>query len=82
MYYFSSFLQVLHDTIMLLTYLASFTGYGDDYFKVISNLHVQSLKFEGIFWQIWQKIFLKINSMEFVEFVYSESASFIIGPLI
>ena len=43
-----SYITQIH-TIMLLTYLASFTGYEDDYFKVISNLHVQSPKFEGIF---------------------------------
>ena len=51
MHYFSSFQQVLHEhtVYIVLTYFASFTGYKDDTFEVISNLHVQGSIFGGKF---------------------------------
>ena len=38
-----------HATYIVFTYFASFTGYQDDIFEVIFNLHVQVSKFGGTF---------------------------------
>ena len=57
----------------VFTYFASFTDYEDDIFEVISNLHVQRSKFGGKITKFsW--IFLKLNSREFMKFVYFMSA--------
>ena len=43
---------------IVFTYFASFTGYEDGNFEVISNLHIQGSKFGK-----------KLNSAEFMKFV-------------
>ena len=54
---------------LLFTYSVPFIGYEDDILEVISNLHVQGAKcgkkknFDG-------KSFKKLNSVEFMEFVF------------
>ena len=58
----------------MVTYFASFTGYEDDIFEVISNLHVQKSKFEGKIYKFGGKSQKKLNSAEFMEFVFSRSA--------
>ena len=78
--FFSSFLQVLHDITMLFTYFASFTGYEDDISKVVSSLHVQESKFGGKIYKFGGKSFKKLNSAEFMEFVFSKSDSWCSNP--
>ena len=51
----------------------SFTGYGYDIFEVIFNLHVQGSKFGGKFDNFSEKPFKKLNSTEFMEFVFTKS---------
>ena len=58
---------------IIFTYFASFTGYEDDIYEVISNLHVQGSKFGGKFEKFGGKSFLKMNSVEFMEFVFPKS---------
>ena len=58
---------------MVFTYFASFTGYEDDIFEVFSNLHVQGSKFGGKFDKFGRKSLKKLNSAEFMEFVFSKS---------
>ena len=60
---------------ILLTYIASFMGYEDNIFDFISYLHVQGAKFGGKKDKFGGKkdkfggkIFLKVNSVEFMEF--------------
>ena len=65
MHSFSSFLQVLYDTTMLFTSIYIFciiTGYEDDIFKVISNLHVQESKFGRKIYKFGGKSFKKLSS--------------------
>ena len=50
---------------------ASFTGYGDDIFEVISNFHVQGSKFGGKFDKFGGKSLKRLNSAEFMEFIFS-----------
>ena len=38
-----------HTVYIVFTYFGSFTGYEDDIFEVISNLHVHGSKFVGKF---------------------------------
>ena len=38
-----------HAIYIVFTYLVSFTGYEDDIFEGISNLHIQGYKFGGKF---------------------------------
>ena len=70
--------------MILLCYLqsnkifASFTGYEYDIFKVISSLHMQRSKFGGKVYKFGGKSFKKLNSMEFVEFLFSKSAALVI----
>ena len=54
---------------IVLTYFASFTGYEDDIFEVIFNLHIQGSKFGGKFYQFGGKSFKKLNSAEFMDFL-------------
>ena len=42
---------------IVLTYFASFTGYSDGIFEVISNLHVQGSKFGGKLYKFGGKSF-------------------------
>ena len=57
----------------LFTHFASFTGYEDDILEVSSNLHVQESKFGGKIYKFGGKYFKKLNSTEFMEFVFSKS---------
>ena len=50
-----------------------FTGYEDDILEVSSNLHVQESKFGGKMYKFGGKSFTKLNSAEFIEFVFSKS---------
>ena len=64
-----------HDIIYLVfKYFALFTDYEDDYFEVISNLHVQGSKVGGKINKFGGRSFKKLNSTEFMEFVFSRSA--------
>ena len=49
---------------MVFTYLASFTGYKDNIFKVISKLHVEISKFGGKIDNFGVKYFEELNSIE------------------
>ena len=62
-----------HAIYIVFTYFASFTGYEDDIFEVISNLHVQGSKFGRKFDKFGGKPFKKLNSAEFMELVFSKS---------
>ena len=56
---FSVFAPMLFKKVF--TYFASFTGYADDIFEVISYLHVQGSKFGGKFEKFGGKSFTKIE---------------------
>ena len=45
------------------------------FFKGISNCHIQGSKFGGKFYKFGGKSVKKLNSAEFMEFVFSKSAS-------
>ena len=64
---------MLHDITMVLTYFASFTGYEDDIFEVISKSHVEGSKFGGQIGKFGGKSRKQLNSAEFMEFVFSKS---------
>ena len=66
---------MLHDITVLFTYFTSFTGYEDEIFEVISNLHVQGSKLGGNIDKFGGKSKNRLNSAEFMEFVFSKSAS-------
>ena len=69
---------MLHDITILFivsTYFASFTGYEDDIFKVISNLHVEGSKFGRKNYKFGEKSLKKLNSMEFMDFFSFKSAT-------
>ena len=51
-----------HAIHIVLTYFASFTGYEDDNFEVISNLRVQGSKFGKKNYNFGEKSFPKLNS--------------------
>ena len=60
----------------MLKYFATFTGYEDDIFEVISNFHVQEFKFGGNIYKFRKKKKKKkkkVNFAEFREFVFSKS---------
>ena len=59
---------------IVFTYFASFTGYEDAIFEVVSNLHVEGSKFGGKLDKFGEKSFKKLNSAEYMEFVFSKSA--------
>ena len=51
-----------------------FTDYEDEIFYVTSNLHIQGSKFGGkIKKKIEGKSFKKLNSTEFIKFLFSKS---------
>ena len=50
-----------HDIYIVFKYFASFTGYTDNIFEVISNLHVQGSKFGGKFDKLCGKSLKKIE---------------------
>ena len=65
-----------HHTIYLVfTYFALFTDYEDDIFEDISSLHVQGSKFGGKIYKFGGKSKKKLNSTEFMEFVFSKSVT-------
>ena len=51
-----------------------FTDYEDNMFEVISNLHVHGSKFGGKINKYGGKSIKKLNSMDFMEFVFSKYA--------
>ena len=53
---------------------ASFIGYENNILEVISNLNVQWPKFGGKKDKLGGKYFLKLNSAEFMEFIFSKFA--------
>ena len=59
-----------HAIYIVFTYFASFTGYEDDIFEVISNLHVQESKFGGKFDKFGGKPLKKLNPAEIMELVF------------
>ena len=65
----------------VLNYFASFTltGYEDDIFEVNSNLHDQEFKFGGYIYKFDRE---KMNSAEFMEFVFSKSADWLVNNYI
>ena len=62
-----------HAIYKVFTYFASLTGYENDIFEVISYLPVQGSKFDGKCEKLGGKSFFKLNSTEFIEFVFSKS---------
>ena len=64
-----------HAICIVFTYLTSFTGYENDIFRVISYLHFQGSKIGGKMDQFGGKSKKKLNSTEFMEFVFSKSGS-------
>ena len=62
-----------HAIYIVFTYFASFTGYEDDIFEVISNLHVQGSKYGGKLYKLGENLFFKLNSAEFMELVFFKS---------
>ena len=58
---------------ILFTYFASFIGYEDDIIEVISNFHIQGVKFGGKKNKFGRKSFKKLNFAEFMEFIFSKS---------
>ena len=53
--------MILPCYLQIMTYFASFTGYEDDIFEVISNLHTQGSTFGGKFDKFGGKSFFKIE---------------------
>ena len=75
MHFSSSFsLAILHAICIVFTYFASFIGNEDDIVEVISVLHVQLSKIVGKLDQ-FGRFFLKLNPAEFMDLVFSKSAS-------
>ena len=64
-----------HAIYIVLTYFASLPVYEDDILEVISNLHVKESKFGGKICKFGKKTFKKLNSAEFMEFVFSMSGN-------
>ena len=62
-----------HAIYLVFTYVLSFTGCEYDIFEVISNLHRQGYNFGGKFDKFSGKPFRKLNSAEFMEFIFSKS---------
>ena len=59
---------------LVFTYLALFLEYEDNIFEIISNLHIQGSKFGGKINKFGGKSKTKLNSPEFMGFVFSGSA--------
>ena len=57
----------------IFTYFASYIGYEDNIHEGNSNLHVQEAKFDGKKDKFGGKSFKELNSLEFMEFVFSKS---------
>ena len=55
---------------IVFTYFASFASYEDDILENSSNLHVQESKFGKKNYMFGGKSFKKLNSTEFMEFVF------------
>ena len=64
-----------HAIHIVFTYFASFTGYEDDILEVSSNLHVQESKFGVKIYKFGGTSKKKLNSAEFMEFVFSRSVA-------
>ena len=61
-----------HAIHIVLTYFASFTGYDDDIFKVLSSLKAQGSKLGRKFDKFGEFILIRIlNSAELMEFVFA-----------
>ena len=69
-----------HAIYIVLKYFAWFTGYENDIFEVISNLDVQGSKFGGKVNKFGGKSKKKLNSTEFMEFVFSRSVQTVTLP--
>ena len=65
--------MILQCYYIVFTYFASFTGYEDVIFEVISNLHVQGSKLGRKFVKFGGIKKEEKNSTEFMEFVFSKS---------
>ena len=65
--------MILPGYLIVFTYFASFKGYEDDIYEVISNLQVLRCKFGGKMDQFGGKSFLKLNSVEFMKLFFSKS---------
>ena len=63
----------MHAIHIVFTYFTSFTGYEDDIFRFISFLHIQGSKIGGKMDQFGGKSKKKLNSVEFMEFIFSKS---------
>ena len=64
-----------HAIDIVFTFFESFTGYEDDILEVSSHFHVQESKFGGKIDKFGGKSFKKVNSTEFIKFVFSKSVS-------
>ena len=62
-----------HTIYLVFTYFELFTDYEDDIFEGISNLDVQGSKFGRKINKSGGKSKKKLNSTEFMEFVFSKS---------
>ena len=60
--------------MIVLKQFASFTGYEDEILEIISNSHVQESKVGGNIYKFGGKSKKKMNSAEFMEFVFSKCA--------
>ena len=56
---------------IIFTYSALFVGYEGDILEVISNLHIQGVKYGGKKEKFGRKSFKKLNFAEFTDFVWS-----------
>ena len=65
--------MILPYFLLVFTYFASFTNYKDDIFEVISNFPLQESKFGGTIYKFGGKSKNKLNSAEFMKFVFSKS---------
>ena len=63
-------IRYYHALYIVLKCFASFTGYKDDTFEVISNLLVQESKFGRNIYKFGGKSNQKLNSAEFMELVF------------
>ena len=62
--------MIFNAMYIVLTYFESFTGYEDDIFEDIFNLHFKRCKFGGTMDKFPGFFFNKLNSVEFMEFVF------------
>ena len=66
---------------IVFAYFASFTGYEDDIFEVISNFQVQGSKFGKKLTNLAENLFKNLTP-EFMEFVFSKSEGQMIASFI